>query len=259
MLKGGGGRVYNNSTRRHEYHLTNALILGTFNTIMVAFDPFMGAISTVKSKRHDEIASALFGGTRISVLSLLYGNPEEAFYLRQIVRAVGKGMGATQRELTNLTSSGIVVRRKMGNQVYYKANKENPIFIELKNLILKTTGAYATIGNSLETIEQNIDFAFIYGSFARGEETVDSDIDIMVVGSAEVQDVARVLYPLSETLGRAINPTVYSREDFTERISKSNHFLTTVLKEPKHFFIGDENELGKLGEERLAEEARDQS
>jgi len=31
------------------------------------------------------------------------------------------------------------------------------------------------------------------------------------------------------------------------------------LKEPKHFLIGDENELGKLGEQRLAEEARDKS
>lgn len=259
MLKSGGGQVYNNSTRRRAYRLTYALNMGTFDTIMDAIDPFMGANGRMTSTRHDDIASALFGGTRISVLSLLYGNPEEAFYLRQIVRAVGKGMGATQRELTNLTSSGIVVRRRMGNQVYYKANKENPIFIELRNLILKTTGAYAIIGDSMERIAQTIDVAFIYGSFARGEETVGSDIDIMVVGDVDVQDVASALYPLHETLGRAINPTVYSREDFTDRISKGNHFLMTVLKEPKHFLIGDENELGKLGEQRLAEEARDKS
>ena len=45
------------------------------------------------------LSAALFGKTRRAVLSLLYGHADEAFYLRQVARMAGAGLGAVQREL----------------------------------------------------------------------------------------------------------------------------------------------------------------
>jgi len=91
---------------------------------------------------HDVPCSALFGKTRLGVLALLYGNPDESFYTREVVRIVGAGHGAVQRELKRLTEAGILRRSVQGNQVHYQANANCPIFPDLERLVLKTGGTH---------------------------------------------------------------------------------------------------------------------
>ena len=92
---------------------------------------------------------SLFGHTRSALLGRLYGHSDESFYLRQLVRAVGAGHGALQRELKHLTDLGLIVRRVQGNQVLYQANSQSPIFSELKSLIAKTVGIHDAIRSAL--------------------------------------------------------------------------------------------------------------
>lgn len=89
----------------------------------------------VTSVTKTTIAATLFGKARRAILSLLYGHPEESFYLRQIVRSTGIGIGPAQRELQQLASGGIIHRTLQGRQVHYQANLESPVFEELKGLI----------------------------------------------------------------------------------------------------------------------------
>jgi predicted nucleotidyltransferase len=203
-------------------------------------------------KKTNNIADALFGSTKLAILSLLFGNPEKSFYLRQIVRSTGGGIGAIQRELVNLTASGILIRDRMGNQVHYQANKSNPVFAELKGLVAKTVGVYGIIKNALIPIKDEIKIAFVYGSFARGEETATSDIDLMVIGDASPVVISSALHPLHEKLGREINPTIYNTDDFIDRISSGNHFILSVIREPKYFLVGTDDDLRRLGDKRLA-------
>src|SRR5437867_4145820 len=77
------------------------------------------------------LSKLLFEQSRRSILTLLYGHADEQFYLREIARRAGTGIGATQRELGQLTEAGLLHRLRRGNQVYYRANRENPIFEEL--------------------------------------------------------------------------------------------------------------------------------
>src|SRR5207302_11202796 len=92
---------------------------------------------------------SLFGQTRGALLALLYGHVDQSFYVRQLVREVGAGHGALQRELKHLTDLGLLMRRNQGNQVLYQANSSSPIFPEIRSLIAKTVGVHDAVRSAL--------------------------------------------------------------------------------------------------------------
>ncbi len=193
------------------------------------------------------LGTLLFGETRRAILVLLYGHSDEQFYLRELVRRTETSLGAAQRELSLLTAGELVQRVRRGNQVYYQANASNPIFAELKSILTKTAGVREVIQKALEPLLARIKVAFVYGSVAKGEETVSSDIDLMVIGDVEFREVVSCLTDIENKLGREINPTVYPPEEYKTKIRDKNHFLTSTLREKKIFVIGEEDELRRLG------------
>lgn len=194
------------------------------------------------------LCSGLFGKTRQVVLALLYGRADSSFYTKQILDAVKIGRGTVQRELKNLTDTGIIVREVQGKQVYYRANTQCPIFDELKSIVRKTFGVADVIRQSLAINADKIRVAFIFGSVARSADDRRSDIDLMVVGKISFGDVVSLLTPAEQKLGREVNPVVYSIAEFKKKVKENHHFVKTVLEEEKIFVIGDEDELRKLAE-----------
>lgn len=198
------------------------------------------------------LSATLFGKTRQALLGQLYSHPDEAFYVRQLIRVVRGGLGAVQRELKELTQAGIIQRQVRGRQVYYQANAQCPIYAELRGIVLKTAGAADVLRGHLQSLAKHIRVAFVYGSVARGEEGRGSDIDLMVIGDASFGDVVTALGPAQNALGREINPTAYSADEFRKKVAAKHHFVTTVFKGPKLFVLGEERELTRLVRERLA-------
>lgn len=198
---------------------------------------------------NDPLSSALFGKTRIAVLSLLYGHVDETFYLRQIVRTTGSGLGAVQREVAHLTKAGIVKRMLRGSQVYYQANPQCAIFDDLKRLITKTSGMGDILRSALEPLSDHIRVAFIYGSVARSQVRNISDVDLMVIGDTTFQEVVSALSPAQETISREINPTVYPPSEFRKKLLAGHHFLQTVMSGSKLFIKGDQRELTRMVKE----------
>ncbi|WP_420238248.1 nucleotidyltransferase domain-containing protein [Telmatobacter bradus] len=184
----------------------------------------------------------LFGQTRGRVLSLLFGAPDESFYIREIARQIETSVGTVQRELTLLAEVGLVNRSQRGNQVFYQVNQEHPDYPELRALLAKTLGVFQLLKNALAPLKARIDFAFVYGSVARGEDKATSDIDLMVIGVVSLDDVLDAVGPLEKQLRRPVNPTIYSREDLKKRLHEGNHFLQSLMDSMKVFLIGDENE-----------------
>ena len=133
--------------------LTDVTKKGTIVTIM-------GTASKNKS-----LSTVLFSKTRKAILGLLYGNTDQLFYLREIVRRTGVGIGAAQRELEQLSGSGIIKRTVRGNQVYYQADTACPVYKELKGMVIKTVGVGDILKESLKPLSEKIKTAFIYGSF----------------------------------------------------------------------------------------------
>lgn len=195
--------------------------------------------------------AALFGRTRNAVLGLLFSHPDESFYVRKIVRAADSGQGSVQRELRRLERAGIIKRTVEGRHVYYRANSECPIFAEIKGMVSKTVGGVEILARALASLRGRIKVAFIYGSVARSEQRRGSDVDVFVVGDASFGEVVEALTPAQEKLAREVNPTVYPVSEFREKTLQKHHFVTSVLRGPKLFLVGDESELAELDSSRL--------
>lgn len=189
---------------------------------------------------------SLFGRTRGALLAMLYGHADESFYLRQLVRALGAGHGGVQRELKRLLDLELIVRRRQGNQVLYQANVRSPVFAEIKSLITKTAGIHDVIRSALAPLATRIQIAFVYGSVARQTEHATSDVDLMIVGDVSLEDVVSELPVVEKTLGREINPTIYSSAEFRAKLRAGNHFLRSVIEQKKLFILGTEHELADM-------------
>lgn len=164
----------------------------------------------------EDISQTLFGKTRRAVLSLLYSHVDEAFYLRQIVRVAGVGLGAVQRELKLLSDAGIIQRIVRGRQVYYQANPQCPVFGELKALVIKTVGIAAIVQAALAPLADRIRIAGIYGSIARSEEHRGSDVDLSVVGKVTFAEIVSALDQAQKTINREIATNVVARSTYME-------------------------------------------
>jgi len=202
----------------------------------------------------DRVAEALFGKTRRNVLSLLFGRPDERFYMRQVARMTGASVAAVQHELARLTTAQLVVRTPEGKQVYYRANTESPVFNEIRGLMDKTVGAVAVVRSTLSGLagEGRIDIAFIYGSVASGTYEASSDVDVMIIGEIKLSKIIPALRVAQDRLGREINPTIYPGEELRMRLTDREHFITQVMDGPKIILIGSENDLERLAAEPLA-------
>lgn len=187
-------------------------------------------------------ASTLFGKTRRAILALLFTHTDESFYLRQIVRRTGAGLGPVQKDLRLLTDAGIITRRKDGHQVYFRANRESPIFSELKSLIVKTIGLGDELRSALIPLVSRIKIAYIYGSFASGKENSQSDIDLMVVGDVTLREVVSAVSDTGRKLSRVINSTVFDPVEYEERLAEADGFVSRVHNGPKIILIGDKHE-----------------
>ncbi len=202
-------------------------------------------MSTITSQT--STAGSLLGKVRTAVLALLFTHADQSYYLREIVRMTGAGHGAVQRELAHLLKAGLVTRTARGREVFYQANRASPIFPELHGLIVKTVGVADVLREALAPLADRVRIAFIYGSFAKGEERAQSDVDVMIVGEADFGEVVSALRAAQDKLGREVNPSVFAPDEWHRRVAELDHFVTTLLREEKLFLVGDERDLRELG------------
>jgi predicted nucleotidyltransferase len=189
---------------------------------------------------------ALFPKTRAGILSAAFTRPEKWWYLSELAEYLHTSPSSLQRELTSLVASGILQQRREGTRSYFKANTSSPMFEELRGLFEKTAGLIPTLQQALEPFAQQITCAFVYGSVARGKETATSDVDLMVIGSAGLADLAPALRKAEARLEREINVTHYSIEEFRSKVARKDHFVSTVLRGPKEFVKGSQRDLEEI-------------
>jgi DNA-binding transcriptional ArsR family regulator len=199
------------------------------------------------------LAEKLLGGSRTAVLATLMLRPDEAMHVRELARLTGVSAGTLHRELRALSELGLLVRRETGRQVFYSADRTSPIFEELAGVLRKTAGLADVLRSALGPIVDRLRVAFVYGSMAAGEAMPHSDVDVMVLGDATFADVARALHPAQAALGREINPTVMKPAEFARRRHTGDGFVVTVMRQPKIWLLGNNNDLAKLDQDRPVE------
>jgi predicted nucleotidyltransferase len=200
--------------------------------------PNMG---TTTSSNITSVADALFSKVRQRVLAVLFGAPDRSFYTNEVIGLAQSGAGAVQRELADLAAAGLLTVRKQGNQKHFQANAASPVFAELRSLVLKTSGLADVLRAALLPLTPQITLAFVFGSMAKQQDTTASDVDLLVVSDTlGYGDVFGALEAASQTLGRSINPALYSAADFQARQLGDNAFINRVMQQPKIWLIGQE-------------------
>ncbi|WP_029148148.1 nucleotidyltransferase domain-containing protein [Methylophilus sp. 5] len=198
------------------------------------------------------LSDVLFSEYRKRILGLLLLHPEQSYHVRELARLTHTSAGTLHKELSKLSDAGILQGKRVGNQQHYSANVQCPIFEELASIFRKTSGLVDVIAGALSSVKNQIQFAIVFGSVARGEQQANSDIDVMVIGDIGFGDVVTLLHDSQAILKREINPVVYSMASFKSRVEKNDSFIQAVLNKPKLFIIGTEYELRQLTENQAA-------
>jgi predicted nucleotidyltransferase len=206
--------------------------------------PILGKVVRAGKSRRKSLADALFTKTQQRVLRVLFGQPERSFYASELIREAGTGSGAAQRELARLEESGLINARRIGHQRHYQANPASPLYQELRSIVLKTVGLAEPLRDALKRLSSAIQTAFVYGSVAKATDQSGSDIDLMIISdSLSYGEVFGALEHAARILGRQVNPTVYTANEFSKRARAENAFVTRVLEQPKLWVIGTEDDL----------------
>ncbi len=190
------------------------------------------------------LANALFSGVQQRLLALLFGQPEQSFYMSQIVRQLHSGTGAVERELGRLERSGLISVERIGNQKHYRANRASPIYSELHAIIQKTVGLKEPLQHALQKYASQIKVAFVYGSVARQADTAKSDIDLLVIGNGLIySDLYAGLQEAEKILGRPVNPNILDFDEWKRKRADTGSFIQKVISQPKIFILGSEADL----------------
>jgi predicted nucleotidyltransferase len=193
----------------------------------------------------NRLAELLSSRARAEIFRLLFGGTGEELHVREIERRSGLNDSTLRQELRKLVRLDLVHSRKDSNRLYYRAKNENPLYPEIHNLVLKTSGLADVLKHALR--DKRIRVAFVFGSIARGEEKSGSDVDLMVIGQLGLRDLSRLLSGIEEKIGREVNPHVSHEDEFRKRIRTKEHFVSSVMESPKIFVIGSQDELETMG------------
>jgi predicted nucleotidyltransferase len=182
---------------------------------------------------------------RVKLLTQFFSHPEEPFYARSLARQTREHYNAVWQELNNLERIGLLVSERDANVKRYRLNPDFPIYEELKRIILKTSGLGQTLRQALDHPD-GLEWAFVYGSVAGGDEDSLSDVDLMLVGEVDLLALSPVIACLESQLGRQINYLTLTRAELVQRLADGDPFIQNVLAGPKIMLIGDESTLREV-------------
>jgi DNA-binding transcriptional ArsR family regulator len=191
------------------------------------------------------LADILSSRVRAAIFRLLFGLDIKELHLREVERQAGLSLGTIRQDLQKLLKLDLVKTHRDGNRLYYRANTEHPLYPEIRNLVLKTTGLVEIFKRVLD--RKGVRVAFIFGSLASNKEKAASDVDLMVIGTVGLRTLSGWLSGVTEQIGREINPHTMNVEEFRRHQKRGDHFLSNVLESPKLFIVGKENDLAAMG------------
>jgi predicted nucleotidyltransferase len=191
----------------------------------------------------DEI---LTSATRARLLTLLLTHPADEYYLRELARQTGQSLRAVQHELLRLERLGLVEARRHGRLKFFRANQRHPLFPDLTRIVYKTAGLGDVLRSALANFS-GIVAAFVYGSVAKGDERAGSDVDVMVVGGVDPDELQQTVRKAERVIGREITVATMSPSEWRSRRAARDAFVMDLVRTNKIFLAGDERALRRLG------------
>lgn len=191
-----------------------------------------------------KLSDIIISRVRVKLLKIFLGEPENLFYVREITRNTKEEINAIRRELQHLESIGLLRSEKRGNRLYYQVRSSYLLYPELSSLVAKSTG----IGKQIIKNRSRLGFikyAFISQKVARKLPHEESEVDLVLVGKVIMPQLASLVKSLEKNLGREMNYSCMTEDEFSYRKSHQDPFLINILLQPKVVLIGDEFQLLK--------------
>jgi hypothetical protein len=167
-------------------------------------------------------------------------NPDEQYHVRAIVRAVDAEINAVRRELKRLEDVDLLTNRRSSNRLYYRVNTSNPYYPDLLSLISKDLDLAKNIMGSAKQLG-DVKFAMLSTDFVRGRESTVLDVDLFFVGKPDVSFLKSIIEHAEEKMGKEINYSVMTLEEFNHRKRSNDQFINRVLTQGRTMLIGDES------------------
>ncbi len=170
---------------------------------------------------------------RADVLSLLLNSPDEQFYIREIAKLLRKNPSGIKRELDNLEKMGIVTSEKIVNLKYFQANKESPLFSELKNLITKSLGLPGALKAVLRASGSKA--AFIFGPYAEGDD--GAPVNLFILGASS-SSLSKDLKDIEKRFNHEIDYILMDEDEYKIKRKKGDSSLKKILSGKRITLIG---------------------
>ncbi|HEY7202466.1 MAG TPA: MarR family transcriptional regulator [Candidatus Dormibacteraeota bacterium] len=191
------------------------------------------------------VAQSLFGSETLPrLLEAMAAEPDRRFTTAELEERLGASHDSTFRALQRAVAAGLALREPVGRQFVYQADASSPIFPEVKTLLSKLFGPVQALRRSLSGLgPPEVEAAFLFGSAARAQDRLASDLDVFVVGEVSRFALARHLAEAERDLGREVNAMAYPRQEIADRLAAGDGFLLEVWRQPKLMLVGREEEL----------------
>jgi predicted nucleotidyltransferase len=171
----------------------------------------------------------LFGGTnRYKVLRKLYERPTERHHLRALAALTGISSGTLHTTLKRLERAGLVRRIEGKPLVFYQAPVDDTRLAPLLDLFRRESDLVADLRAAMEPFAKQVRYAGLFGSYARGEDRADSDVDVLVVGPGNSIKVQAALAPVARKHRRPVNAAVFSDRTFTRMARARDPFFGEI-------------------------------
>lgn len=188
------------------------------------------------------LADFITSKSRIKLLQVFLSSPYEMCHVRDLVRRTGDEINAVRRELLFLESRGILSKEKRANRVYYFLSKEYPYYFDLLRIAAKMTGIGAEIIKNRAKLGK-IKYAMLSGKFVRRLEKAPEEVDLLIVGTIVLPEIAVLVRNEEARLNTEINYTVMTEEEFDFRKSRHDPFILAVLAQSRIMLLGDEENM----------------
>lgn len=180
--------------------------------------------------------------SRVKLLSVFLSNPHEMYHVRELVRRTEDEINAVRRELSYLEKKGILDREPRANRVYYSLAKTYPFYFDLLNIGVKTIGLGADIVKNRAKLGK-IKYAMFSGRFARRLPKQTDSVDVLLVGTVVLPELALIIKNEERRIGSEINYTIMSEEEFDFRKKRTDPFIVEILSGSRVMLLGDEEHL----------------
>jgi len=179
------------------------------------------------------------------ILKLFFGNPEKDLYLTEIARALGKKPAYYQRILNGFSEEGILTDERRGSMRFFRLNKNYPLYEEVKRIFSKTLGVEKMLNDLADKLD-GVECAFLFGSVASSRENLESDIDLMLIGSVDQDFLTNEIAGLEGEIGREINYHIYGHKEAADKIASGDGFFMNIFSSPIIALKGDPDQFKKL-------------